>query len=138
MVEPRCASWSLQQRDQDWARAAAAAAQEALAQTQDWGGVAAAAQPASFILRSLYLPEQGMFRQMEADLQLGQRLPVCVPACLLACAQTCHDCAGCPICPCSGHTLDQPCWDRCEFNVIVIAVGRSVHWLADCRWAEVL
>ena len=84
VVEPRCASWSLQQRDRDWARAAAAAAaaQEALAKAQG-GEAAAAAEPASFILRSLYLPEQGMFRQMEADLQLGQRLPVRVAACLV-------------------------------------------------------
>jgi len=41
---------------------------------------AAAGQPAQFIFRSLYLPEQGMFCQLPADLQLGTRLPVRPPA----------------------------------------------------------
>lgn len=71
-MEARAGDWSMQQRNQDWARAAAA--QEALATAKS--EEAEAAEPCSFILRSLYLPEQGMFRQMDSDLQLGQVLQV--------------------------------------------------------------
>jgi len=59
-------------------QAAAAAEDEALRARN--AEAAAAGQPAQFIFRSLYLPEQGMFCQLPADLQLGTRLPVRPPA----------------------------------------------------------
>jgi hypothetical protein len=55
-------------------QAAAAAEDEALRARN--AEAAAAGQPAQFIFRSLYLPEQGMFCQLPSDLQLGTRLPV--------------------------------------------------------------
>ena len=76
-MEARAAGWSLQHRNKDWARAAAALEAQAQGQAEEPKPEEEGSdEPASFILRSLYLPEQGMFRQMDADLQLGQRLKV--------------------------------------------------------------
>jgi len=60
-------------------RPAAAAAEDEALRARN-AEAAAAGQPAQFIFRSLYLPEQGMFCQLPADLQLGTRLPVRPPA----------------------------------------------------------
>ena len=55
-------------------QAAAAAADEALRGRNV--EAAAAGRALEYVFRSLYLPEQGMFCQLPADLQLGTRLPV--------------------------------------------------------------
>ena len=55
-------------------QAAAAAEDEALRARN--AEAAAAGRALEYVFRSLYLPEQGMFCQLPADLQLGTRLPV--------------------------------------------------------------
>lgn len=55
-------------------QAAAAAEDEALRARN--AEAAAAGRAPEYVFRSLYLPEQGMFCQLPADLQLGTRLPV--------------------------------------------------------------
>lgn len=40
---------------------------------------AANAQDLKYILRSLYLPEEGMFCQMPKNLTLGKKIEVCSP-----------------------------------------------------------
>ena len=77
-VQRPSAAWNMQKRNADWERSAAAeaAAAAAPAAAEPAGAKGRAREPDACLLRSLYLPDQGMFCQINADLQLGQRLPV--------------------------------------------------------------
>ena len=75
-VQRPSATWNMQRRNADWEKSAADEAAKAAAAAAEPSAEEASAEGGTVLLRSLYLPDQGMFRQIAADLKLGHKLPV--------------------------------------------------------------